>query len=198
MQILHIDSSTTGPDSVSRDLTAQIVQHLVSKNPGATVTALDLVANPLPHMDEIATGAQRLPPEAQSDAMKAAVPGERAVLEQFMSSDIVVIGAPMYNYSIPSQLKAWVDRLAVPGVAFSYSERGPEGLAGGRRVIIASSQGGGYEQGDPAEHQESLLRAFFALIGVPELEFIRADKVGYGPEARAHAMATAKAAIALL
>ncbi|NLR70451.1 FMN-dependent NADH-azoreductase [Novosphingobium sp. ERN07] len=198
MKILHIDSSTTGPDSVSRELTAAIVAHLAAKTPGAEVERLDLVANPVAHLDEVTTGALRLPPDAQSDAMKAAAPAELAYLQQFMGADVAVIGAPMYNFTVPSQLKAWIDRLGVPGVSFTYSEAGPKGLAGNTRVIIASTQGGMYEAGDVAEHQESLLRVFFGFIGVTDLTIVRADKIGFGPEMRAASVAAAKAEIAAL
>lgn len=198
MKILHIDSSTTGEDSVSRELTAAIVAHLKGQAPDAVVERIDLAADPVPHLDEVTTGALRLPPDAQSDAMKAAAPGALAHLQQFMAADVAVIGAPMYNFSIPSQLKAWLDRLGVPGVSFTYSEAGPEGLAGDTRVIIASSQGGMYEAGDPTEHQESLLRVFFGFLGVTDLTIVRADKIGFGPDERAASMAAAKAQIAAL
>lgn len=198
MKILHIDSSTTGEDSVTRELTAAIVAHLQAKTPDAQVERLDLEANPVPHLDVVTTGALRLPPEAQSDAMKAAAPAQLAYLNQFMGADVAVIGAPMYNFSVPSQLKAWLDRLGVPGVSFTYSETGPKGLAGNTRVIIASSQGGMYEAGDAAEHQESLLRVFFGFLGVTDLTIVRADKIGFGPEMRAASLAAAKAEIAKL
>jgi FMN-dependent NADH-azoreductase len=198
MKILHIDSSTTGPESVTRELSAAIVEHLKAANPGATVTRLDLLVNPIPHLDEVSTGALRRPDEAKTDAMKAATEAEMATLRQFMDTDVVVIGAPMYNFSIPSQLKAWLDRLGVPRVSFTYSEAGPVGLAGDTRVIIASSQGGMYEPNDPSEHQESLLKAFFGFIGVTDLQVVRADKIGFGPDMRAASIAAAKEAIAKL
>ena len=195
MKILHIDSATTGAHSVTRELSAAIVDHLKSKNPGAEVTVLDLGTMPLPHLDPVTTGAIRQPAEQHTEDMKAAFPAERAVLDQFLASDIVVIGAPMYNFTIPSALKAWLDRLGVPGVTFGYSEAGPKGLAGGRRVIIASSRGGQYEFDGPSEHQETYLRDFFGFIGIDNLEFIRAEKIGFGPEVRAQAIADAKEAI---
>lgn len=198
MKILHIDSSTTGADSVSRELTAAIVAHLKAGDAAAEVERLDLAANPVDHLGAVATGALRLPPEAQTDEMKAAAPAELAYLQQFMAADVAVIGAPMYNFTVPSQLKAWLDRLAVPGVAFTYSEAGPKGLAGNTRVIIASSQGGMYPDGDAAEHQESLLRVFFGFLGVSDLTIVRADKIGFGPDARAASVEAAKAAIAAL
>lgn len=198
MQILHIDSAVTGSDSVSRELSAAIVEHLVAAHPGASVARRDFAADPIPHLDTVSWGAVRLPPELQNNEMKDVFAKERAVFDEFMASDVVVIGAPIYNFSIPSQLKAWIDRLGIPGVAFSYSEAGPQGLAGGRRVIVASSQGGIYPDGDPAEHQESLLRAFFGLIGIDNVEIVRADKIGFGPEARADSITAARAAIARL
>ncbi len=198
MKLLHIDSATTGENSVSRELSKAIVDHFKAKDPAIEVTELDLGTAPLPHLDHVTTGAIRLPQDQHSEDMKAAFPGERAVLDQFLASDIVVIGAPMYNFTIPSALKSWIDRLGVPGVTFGYSEKGPEGLAGGRRVIIASSRGGAYEIGGPVEHQETLLRDFFGFIGIPEVEFIRAEKIGFGPEARATAIAAAREEIAKL
>ncbi|KPL67922.1 FMN-dependent NADH-azoreductase [Erythrobacter sp. SG61-1L] len=198
MKILHIDSATTGPNSVSRELTKAIVDHFTAKNPGAEVSVLDLESNPLPHLTNVTTGAIRMPAEAHTPEMAAAFPAERAVLDQFLASDVVVIGAPMYNFTIPSSLKAWLDRLGVPGVTFSYSEAGPQGLAGGRRVIVASSRGGEYGFDGPMEHQETYLRDMFGFIGVDNVEFIRADKIGYGPEVRAASIAAAKEEIAKL
>ncbi|MXO64350.1 FMN-dependent NADH-azoreductase [Altericroceibacterium endophyticum] len=198
MKILHIDSATTGANSVTRELTAAATAHFKEKNSDAEVIYRDLGTEPLAHLNPITTGAIRLPEDAQDADMKAAFPSERAVLDEFMSADIVIIGAPMYNFTVPSQLKAWMDRLGVPGVTFSYSEAGPEGLAGGRKVVILSSQGGEYEQGGAAEHQEQLLKVFFGFIGVDDLSIIRANKIGYGPEVRDAAIADAKAEIAKL
>ena len=198
MQILRIDSATTGANSVSRVLTQAITDHLTAKHPEAALVERDLVSDPLPHIDPASTGAIRQPRESHDAAMTAAFPGERAVLDEFLASDIVIVGAPMYNFTIPSQLKAWLDRLGVPGVTFTYKDGAPQGLAGGRRVIVASSRGGAYEIGGAAEHQETLLRDFFTFIGLPDLEFIRAEKVGFGPEVRDQAIADARAEIANL
>ena len=198
MQILRIDSATTGEASVSRQLTDLIAAHFREKHPDATWIERDFATDPLPHIDRAKTGAIRQPPETHDEAMKAAFPAERAVLDEFLASDIVILGVPMYNFSVPSSIKAWIDRLGVPRVAFSYAEAGPEGLAGGRRVIVASSRGGEYEMGGPAEHQESYLRDFFAFIGIPDVEFIRAEKTGFGPEVVEQAIAAAKEKIARL
>jgi len=198
MKILRIDTSVTQGESASRVLTQEITDHFREKHPQAEVTELDFATAPLPHIDPVAMGAIRFPEERRDEAMQAAFPAERAVLDQFLASDVVIIGAPMYNFTIPSSLKAWLDRLGVPGVTFSYSEAGPEGLAGGRRVIVVLSQGGVYETDAPFEHHQSFLRDFFSFIGINNVEFIRADKIGFGPEAREQSLADARAEIARL
>ena len=143
----------------------------------------------MPEQTPVTTGAIRLPQDSHDEAMAAAFPAERAVLDEFLASDVIVIGAPMYNFTIPSALKAWLDRLGVPGVTFTYRDGAPVGLAGGRRVIVASSRGGAYE---------ALLRYFFAFIGLPDIEFVRAEKVGFGPEVRDRAIEDARLEIAEL
>ena len=198
MKILRIDTAVTGAESVSRELTQAITDHFRARYPNAEIVELDYGTNPLPHIDPVTMGAIRFPAERHDAAMQAAHPAERAVLDEFLSSDIVILGAPMYNFTVPSSLKAWLDRLGVPGVTFSYSEAGPQGLAGGRRVIVASSQGGAYELDSPFEHQESFLRDFFAFIGIDDLEFIRATRIGFGPAARETALAAAGVEIARL
>jgi FMN-dependent NADH-azoreductase len=196
MKILRIDTAVTGAESASRLLTQAIVDHFRARHPDAEVSELDFAAHPLPHIDPVTMGAIRFPAERHDEAMKAAHPAERAVLDQFLASDVVIVGAPMYNFTIPSSLKAWLDRLGVPGVTFSYSEAGPRGLAGGRRVIVALAQGGLYELDTPFEHHESYLRDFFAFIGIDSVEFIRASRIGFGPEAREEALAEAHLEIA--
>ena len=198
MNILRVDSAVTGPESVSRELTQAITDHFRALDPAADVVELDLAADPLPHIDAVTTGAIRWPAERHDEAMRAAAPAERAVLEQFLAADVVVIGAPMYNFTIPSQLKAWLDRLGVPGVTFSYSEAGPQGLAGPKRVIVASSQGGAYDLDAPFEHHESYLRDFLAFIGIADPVFVRAGRIGFGPDVRAAALAAARETIAKL
>lgn len=198
MQILRIDSATTGDQSVSRKLTDEILAHFTQKHPDAAVVTRDLVADPLPHIDPITTKAIRTAPETHEEAVEAAYPEQRAVLDEFLASDIVIVGAPMYNFSIPSQLKAWIDRLGVPGVTFRYSESGPEGLAGGRKMIVASTRGGTYSNDQMAENQESLLTTFFGFIGIDDLHFVRVEKTGFGPDAIAAGMDAAKAEIAKL
>ena len=165
MTILHIDSSITGEASVSRQLSRSIVERLKREHPGAAIVRRDLAADPLPHftLDAFADGS---------------------VVDEFLSADTVVIGAPMYNFTLSTQLKSWLDRIMVAGKTFRYTAEGPEGLAGGRRVIIAMARGGIYDAGSPAaalEHLESYLRGIFAFIGI-EAEFVAADGLNISPE----------------
>lgn len=174
MTILHLDSSITGENSVSRILSQSIVQRLVGAAPGTTVIHRDLVANPVDHLT---LGAY----------------ADSSLLEEFQAADTVVIGAPMYNFSLPSQLKAWLDRILVAGQTFRYTPTGPEGLAGGKRVIIGLARGGFYGADTPAaamEHLETYLRAVFNFIGI-EPEFVAADGIAIGPEQRETSLAQA-------
>lgn len=168
MTILKIDSSITGDHSVSRILTEHIVNQLEPSNLGAAVIRRDLVADPLDHLT---LGAF----------------ADTTVIDEFLAADIIVIGAPMYNFTLPSQLKAWLDRIVVAGRTFRYSEDGrPEGLAGDKRVIVALSRGGYYGADSPAaplEHLESYLTGTFGFIGITP-EFVHADGIAVGPEQR--------------
>ena len=187
MNILHIDSSILGEHSISRQLSAAIVARLQATTPGATVHYRDLAAQPLPQF----TAA---PSAADGAAMSH-------VLEQVLAADVIVIGAPMYNFAIPSQLKSWLDALAVPGKTFQYGANGPEGLLGAKRVIIASTRGGYYGADTPMaalEHQESHLRSFLGFLGVTQLEIVRAEGVKVSDEARAQALSAAFAQIGAL
>ncbi|MGJ4885860.1 FMN-dependent NADH-azoreductase [Bradyrhizobium sp. HKCCYLRH3059] len=191
--LLHIDSSVLGPNSVSRQVSAAIVARLRQITPGLEVTYRDVAAEPLSHLSgthvAVAYGAP-----VEDPAVEADVAAGQAVLEEFLAADIVVIGAPMYNFSIPSQLKAWVDRIAVRGKTFSYGPNGPQGLAGGKRIIVAVSRGGHYGADTPMaafEHLETYLRSVFSFIGVTDLEFVAADGVQIGPEHREQALAKA-------
>ncbi len=199
-KLLHIDSSVLGPHSVSRQLSAAIVERLRQSTPGLEITYRDLTTTPLPHLSgahlAVAQGASIPDPSLQQE-----VATDQAVLAEFLAADIVVLGAPMYNFTIPSQLKAWIDRIAVRGQTFSYGPQGPEGLCGNKRVIVAISRGGFYGAGTPMaalEHLETYLRSVFGFIGVTELEFITADGIQVGPEHREKALATALEAVTAL
>ncbi|MDP1583470.1 MAG: NAD(P)H-dependent oxidoreductase [Bradyrhizobium sp.] len=192
MKLLHIDSSVLGPHSVSRQVSAAIVDRLRQATPGLEVTYRDLTTMPLAHLtgSHLAASQGAVPEAALLEDLTAG----QAVLEEFLAADIVVLGAPMYNFTIPSQLKAWIDRVLVAGKTFKYSADGAEGLAGNKRVIIAISRGGFYGAGTPAavgEHLETYLRWVFGFIGVQNPEFISADGIQVGPEHREKALAGA-------
>jgi FMN-dependent NADH-azoreductase len=192
MKLLHIDSSVLGSHSVSRQVSAAIVDRLRKARPGLEIVYRDLGTTPLAHLSgSHLAAAQGAAPEA--DLQRDLAAGQ-AVIDEFLAADIVVLGAPMYNFTIPSQLKAWIDRIVVAGKTFKYSAQGVEGLAGNKRVIIAVSRGGYYGTGSPAaagEYVETYLRWVFGFIGVTNLEFISADGVQVGPEHREKALAGA-------
>ncbi|MVT55650.1 FMN-dependent NADH-azoreductase [Bradyrhizobium yuanmingense] len=192
MKLLHVDSSVLGPHSVSRQVSAAIVDRLRQATPSLQVVYRDLTETPLAHLSgshlAAAQGAAA-PAELGPDLAASA-----AALEEFLAADIVVIGAPMYNFTIPSQLKAWIDRILVAGKTFKYGAAGPEGLAGGKRVIVAISRGGHYGAETPyaaGEHLETYLRWVFGFIGITSVEFIPADGIQLGPEHREKAIAGA-------
>ncbi|WFU20048.1 NAD(P)H-dependent oxidoreductase [Bradyrhizobium sp. CB3481] len=197
MKLLHLDSSVLGPHSVSRQVSAAIVERLRQANPGLETVYRDVTATPLGHLSglHLAAGQGAAPePSVREDLATG-----QAVLDEFLAADIVVIGAPMYNFSVPSQLKAWIDRILVAGKTFKYGAQGVEGLAGGKRVIVAISRGGYYGSGTPAaagEHLETYLRWVFGFIGINNPEFISADGIKVGPEHREKAVAGALKAAA--
>jgi len=165
--VLHIDSSISGENSASRAITRSILDQLTIERGGADVIYRDLAAEPIPHLT--------------LDAF-----ADSSVIDEFLAADTIVIGAPMYNFSAPTQLKAWIDRIVVAGKTFQYTANGPEGLAKGKRVIIGLARGGFYNQGSPAaalEHLETYLRGVFNFIGI-EPEFVVAEGLGISPEHR--------------
>jgi FMN-dependent NADH-azoreductase len=192
MKLLHIDSSVLGPHSVSRQVSAAIVDRLRRETPDIDITYRDLSLTPLAHLSgSHLAAAQGAAPEA---ALQPDLAAGQAVLDEFLAANIVVLGAPMYNFTIPSQLKAWIDRIVIAGKTFKYGAQGVEGLAGSKRVIIAVSRGGFYGAGTPAavgEHLETYLRFVFGFIGVTNPEFISADGIQMGPEYREKALAGA-------
>ena len=222
MKLLHIDSSILGGQSVSRQLTASIVAHLKQATPGLEITYRDLAIAPVPqqsptiqfakmkalyetgalpgHVVEMVAAAVQ--GGAKVDAStQAEIAETNVVLDEFLAADIVVLGAPMYNFGIPSQLKAWIDCLASPGKTFKYSATGVEGLAGGKKLIIASSRGGFYTASSPTafmDHQEAFLTSFFGFLGISDAAFVRAEGVSKGPEQRTLALETALADVSAL
>ena len=185
MNVLHIDSSIQGSASATRELTHAIIARLKTTHPDAQITYRDLAAEELPHFSQ--GGVTR------SDELEAAA--NAAVLEEFLAADVLVIGAPLYNFGIPSQLKAWIDRIVIAGRTFRYTERGPEGLAVGKQAIVAVARGGVYEAGSPAEFGESYLKFVLGFLGIRDVTFARAEGLAFSPEHRESALRAAHAAI---
>lgn len=192
MKLLHLDSSVLGPASVSRQVSAAIVDRLRQATPNLEISYRDLTTMPLSHLSGLHLAAsQGAAPDA---VLQPDIAAGQAVLDEFLAADIVVIGAPMYNFTIPSQLKAWIDRILVAGKTFKYGPEGVQGLAGNKRVIVALSRGGYYGAGTPMaalEHLETYLRSVLAFIGITNPEFISADGIQVGPEHREKAIAGA-------
>lgn len=200
MNLLHIDSSILAANSVSRTLTADIVDAERRFHPGLSVTYRDLATEPVGHLSgaHLAAGQGIVPetPELQKD-----IDAGQAILEEFLAADIIVIGAPMYNFTVPSQLKAWIDRIAVAGKTFRYGANGVEGLSGDKKVVVASSRGGFYGSDSPGaalDHQESYLRGMFGFLGISDVTFIRAEGVAVSPDQRTRSIDAAKAEILAL
>jgi FMN-dependent NADH-azoreductase len=172
--ILHIDASINGENSASRAISRSIVDQLTVERGGADIIYRDLAADPLPHLTLAAFA-------------------DTSVIDEFLAADTVVIGAPMYNFTLPTQLKAWIDRIVLAGKTFRYTENGPEGLAKGKRVIIGLARGGFYNEGAPAavlEHLETYLTGVFNFIGI-EPEFVAADGLAVSPEQREQSISQA-------
>lgn len=193
MKLLHIDASILGGNSVSRQLSAAVVERLRQTNPEIDVIYRDITATPLAHLTGAhLAAAQGATPEASG--VREDVAASQAVLDEFLAADVVVIGAPMYNFTIPSQLKAWIDRILVAGKTFKYTDKGVNGLAAGKRVIVAVSRGGFYGADTPSaagEHLETYLRWVFGFIGIHDPEIIVAEGIQISPEQRERAMADA-------
>ena len=194
MRILHIDSSITGAASVSRQLTADIVSALQQAHPEAMVEHLDLGNNPPPHLGPQSLG-MRTGQEAATEAERQENAISEALVSQFLAADVIVLGVPFYNFTIPTQLKAWFDRIAQAGRTFRYTANGPEGLATGKKVYVVSTRGGMYstsEGGQAMERQESYLKVIFGFMGVTDISIIRAEGLGMGEDARTSAIGQAK------
>ena len=185
--LLRLDSSINGADSISRKLTGAIVDRFRALGP-ITLVERDLVADPLPPFTAETLAGFSVEPRPGEERL------DRRVLAELLAADVLVIGAPMYNFAIPSQLKTWIDYVTVAGRTFRYTDRGPEGLLGGKRVIIASSRGGFYGGGTPQQaldHQETYLQTMMGFFGVTDLRFIRAEGVKIQPERTADIVAAA-------
>ncbi|KAF1020868.1 MAG: FMN-dependent NADH-azoreductase 1 [Paracidovorax wautersii] len=195
MQVLHIDSSILGEASISRTLTALVVADLSANAPTAKVVYRDLVQEVIPHLDgPIAAGFRPLSIPAGAAIVAAEHARSEQLVTEFLASDVIVIGAPMYNFSVASQLKAWIDRIVQPGRTFKYTSTGPVGLAPGKRVIVVTTRGGAYTSGPlaPLDFQEPYLQATLGFMGVTDVRFIRAENLSKGEALAAPSISAAR------
>lgn len=199
MKILHIDSNITHDASISRHLSSAVVKQLTDSGKYSEVIYRDVVKNEIQHLTaDIAAGFR---PLSYAVAETAFDKSEQSVSQQlvteFLDSDIIVIVAPMYNFSIPGQLKAWLDRIAQPGKTFNYTSSGPVGLAGDKKVIVVSARGGFYHQTplQSMDFQENYLASFFGFLGISDVGFIRAEGASKGEEIKQQGIASAIASL---
>jgi len=198
-RILHIESSPLHERSVSRKLAARILAELKAKHPDSEIIERDLAANPLPHLNGLTVGAFFTPPEHRNEMLSEAVKLSDQVVDELLAADIIVIGAPMHNFSIPSALKAWIDHVVRTGRTVRYTEWGPQGLVpSSKKVIIASARGGFYSDGPmkALDYQETYLKAVLEFIGLTDISFVRAEGVGRGQDAEKTALLHAEAQVA--
>lgn len=195
MKLLHIDSSVLGDNSVSRQLTAQTVAQWKARHPDAEVSYLDVAAQAPSHLNADSLGFRLPAGSALTEVQQRENAISEALVTQFLAADVIVVGAPLYNFSIPSQLKAWIDRICQVGRTFKYTDKGPQGLAGGKTVVVVSTRGGKYstsDAGNAMEHQESYLKTVFGFLGITDVRIVRAEGLNMGPEAKAEALGSAE------
>jgi FMN-dependent NADH-azoreductase len=200
MRLLHLDSSILGANSVSRTLSAEIVARETVLHPGLEIIYRDLATDEVRQLSG-AHVAARFGAAVDDATLRNDLAKGDVYLDELLSADLLVIGAPMYNFTVPSQLKAWIDRVAIAGKTFSYTENGPVGLLGGKKAFIASARGGVYSPGSPAaalEHHETYLTGVLAFLGIKDVAIVRAEGVAVSPEARETALAKARAEISAI
>ncbi|AZC18682.1 FMN-dependent NADH-azoreductase [Pseudomonas sp. CMR5c] len=195
MKLLHIDSSILGDNSASRQLSHSVVEAWKAAEPQAVVTYRDLAADAISHFSAATLVAAGTVAELRDAAQQHEARLSAQTLEEFLAADTLVVAAPMYNFTIPSQLKAWFDRIAISGKTFRYTEAGPQGLCGDKKVIVVSTSGGLHVGMPTGVGHEDYLKVMFGFMGITDIEFVRAHGLGYGEEVRSKAMADAQAHI---
>ncbi|MBD9562013.1 FMN-dependent NADH-azoreductase [Pseudomonas sp. PDM09] len=195
MKLLHIDSSILGDNSASRQLSGEVVKAWQTAEPGVAVTYRDLAADAISHFSATTLVAAGTAAELRNAAQQHEAELSAQTLAEFLAADAVVIAAPMYNFTIPTQLKAWIDRIAVAGQTFRYTEAGPEGLCGGKKIVIVSTSGGLHVGQPTGTAHEDYLKVLFGFLGITDIEFVRAHGLAYGDEVRTKAMSDAQAHI---
>ncbi len=196
-KILVIESSARTQGSISRQLTAEFIGQWHAAHPADSVTVRDLARDPVPHLDATLLGSWMTPAEQQSEAEQAALARSNLLTDELLAADVLVLASPMYNFGIPSTLKAWLDHVLRAGVTFKYTETGPQGLLSGKRAIVLTARGGIYAGGS-MDHQEPYLRQALAFIGIHDVRFVHAEGLNLGAEFLERGLAGAKAQLAEL
>jgi len=194
-RVLVIESSARQQGSVSRQLTEQFIANWKATHPADQVTIRDLAVEQVPHLDADLLGGWMKPAEQLSEVEKAALARSNQLTEELLAADVLVLAAPMYNFAIPSTLKAWLDHVLRAGVTFKYTETGPQGLLSGKRAYVLTARGGIYA-GSSMDHQEPYLRQALGFIGIHEVGFIHAEGLNLGAEFQEKGLAQAKAQLA--
>ena len=196
-KVLIIDSAATGDASVSRKLTREFAEQLQQRDPTAEIIRRDVGAVPVPHLTVETVGTIR-GAAPDSPAAEAALALSDALIAEVKEADVIVIGAPMYNFGMSSTLKTWFDHVLRAGMTFRYTAEGPEGLVKGKKAVVIESRAGLYSEGPAAvmDHQEPHIRTLLGFMGISDVTFVRAEKLAFGPEAAAAAIAEAAEQIA--
>ncbi|CAK9889153.1 MULTISPECIES: FMN-dependent NADH-azoreductase [Pseudomonas] len=195
MKLLHIDSSILGDNSASRQLSRSVVEAWKAADPSLQVTYRDLAGDAISHFSAATLVAAGTPEELRDAAQQHEATLSADTLQEFLDADAVVLAAPMYNFTVPTQLKAWIDRVAVAGKTFRYTEAGPEGLCGDKKVILVSTAGGLHAGQPTGVGHEDFLKVFLGFIGITDLEIVRAHGLAYGDEHRVKALNAAQVQI---
>lgn len=191
-RVLIVESSARQQGSISRQLTAEFIAQWKAAHPADEVMVRDLAQETVPHLDSDLLGGWMKPADQQSDAERAALDRSNRLTEELLAADVLVLAAPMYNFGIPSTLKAWLDHVLRAGVTFKYTETGPQGLLSGKRAFVLTARGGVYA-GGPLDHQEPYLRQALAFIGIHDVTFIHAEGLNMGAEFQEKGIAQARA-----
>ena len=178
-RVLIIESSARQQDSVSRQLTQTFISQWKTAHPADQITVRDLAVKPVPHLDINLLGGWMKPAEQRSDLEQASLERSNQLTDELLAADVLVMAAPMYNFAIPSTLKAWLDHVLRAGVTFKYTDTGPQGLLSGKRAYVLTARGGIYA-GSTADHQEPYLRQIMAFIGIHDVTFIHAEGMNLG------------------
>ncbi|ACO78123.1 Acyl-carrier protein phosphodiesterase [Azotobacter vinelandii CA] len=194
-RVLVIESSARQEGSVSRQLTAEFLARWKAAHPNDEIVVRDLANEPVPHLDIDLLGGWTKPAEQQSEAEKAALARSERLTGELLGADVLVLAAPMYNFAIPSTLKAWLDHVLRAGVTFKYTENGPQGLLSGKRAFVLTARGGIYA-GSPLDHQEPYLRQALGFIGIHDVSFIHAEGLNMGGDFQQKGLARAKEKLA--